>query len=130
MKVFYRYGLALTIILTGVFFTTFPPCAYARLGSIVVSSSQADSTSKQPNQAPSKLKITQKKERGFIRRQLEQLIGTKESAHESGFLVFPTFAYAPETRWDFGINTLYVYFANDRIENRLSECSKAIRNNN
>ena len=61
------------------------------------------------------------KERGFIRRQLEQLIGTKESAHESGFLIFPTLAYAPETRWDFGINTLYVYFANDRIENRLSE---------
>ena len=61
------------------------------------------------------------KDRGFIRRQLEQLIGTKESAHESSFLIFPTFAYAPETRWDFGINTVYVYFANDRIENRLSE---------
>lgn len=64
---------------------------------------------------------TKKQDRGFIRRQIEQLLGTKASAHESGFLLFPTLAYAPETRWDFGINALYVYFANDRIENRLSE---------
>ena len=60
-------------------------------------------------------------ERGFISRQLDQLIGTKESAHESGFIMFPTLSYAPETRWDFGLNALYIYFANDRITNRLSE---------
>ena len=65
--------------------------------------------------------LTTPQERGFIRRQIDQLLGTKESAHESGLLLFPTLAYAPETRWDFGINTLYVYFANDRVENRLSE---------
>ena len=59
--------------------------------------------------------------RGFIQRQLDQLLGSEESATESGFLIFPTVSYAPETQWDFGLNTLYVYFANDRIENRLSE---------
>jgi len=62
-----------------------------------------------------------REERSFIDRQLDQLIGTKESAHEGGFIMFPTLAYAPETRWDFGLNTLYIYFANDRVTNRLSE---------
>jgi hypothetical protein len=64
---------------------------------------------------------TSPKHRGFIRRQLDQLSGTKESAHESGLLLFPTISYAPETRWDIGLNALYVYYANENVKNRLSE---------
>ncbi len=62
-----------------------------------------------------------KTDRSFLQRQVDQILGTQESANESSFLLFPTLSYAPETRWDFGVNQLFVYFANDRIENRLSE---------
>ena len=64
---------------------------------------------------------TPKSKRSFIQRQIDQMLGRKQSAHESGFLLFPTLSYAPETRWDIGLNALYIYFAGDRITNRLSE---------
>ncbi|HAA12645.1 MAG TPA: hypothetical protein DCE41_13510 [Cytophagales bacterium] len=36
---------------------------------------------------------------------------------------YPTLAYAPETRWEFGASLLYVYHAQRKPENRLSEIS-------
>lgn len=36
-------------------------------------------------------------------------------------LVYPTVAFAPETSWEFGFSSLYVYFANQDTANRLSE---------
>ena len=63
------------------------------------------------------------KKRSFLRRQWEQVLGTKASAHEVGLLVFPTVAYAPETLWEFGLDALNVYYAADNPKNRLSELS-------
>ncbi|WP_143959415.1 BamA/TamA family outer membrane protein [Litoribacter populi] len=37
------------------------------------------------------------------------------------FLVYPTIAYAPETSWEIGFSSLYVYYANRDTTNRLSE---------
>ncbi|MBS9523554.1 BamA/TamA family outer membrane protein [Litoribacter ruber] len=37
------------------------------------------------------------------------------------FLVYPTLAYAPETSWEIGLSSLYVYYANRDTTNRLSE---------
>ena len=37
------------------------------------------------------------------------------------FLAYPTIAYAPETRWEFGVSALYVYYMNQDTTNRLSE---------
>ena len=44
------------------------------------------------------------KSKGFIQKQLDQVLGTQASAHESGTLLFPTLSYAPETQWNFGLN--------------------------
>lgn len=34
---------------------------------------------------------------------------------------YPTIAYSPETSWELGLSSLYIYSANENIENRLSE---------
>lgn len=39
------------------------------------------------------------------------------------FLAYPTIAYSPETRWEFGISALYIYYAKRDTINRLSEIS-------
>lgn len=36
-------------------------------------------------------------------------------------IVYPTLAYAPETSWEFGLSSLYVYYAQQDTTNRLSE---------
>jgi hypothetical protein len=37
------------------------------------------------------------------------------------FLIYPTLAYAPETSWEIGLSSLYVYYAQRDTTNRLSE---------
>lgn len=59
---------------------------------------------------------------GFVSRALAQLRGDGDPS-DIGLLVYPTVAYAPETEWEFGLSTVYVYFANDDPRNRLSELS-------
>ena len=34
---------------------------------------------------------------------------------------YPTIAYSPETRWEFGVSSLYIYSAQNDMSNRLSE---------
>ena len=34
---------------------------------------------------------------------------------------YPTIAYSPETRWEFGVSSLYIYSAQNDLSNRLSE---------
>ncbi len=43
------------------------------------------------------------------------------TSNDPKLLVYPTVAYAPETRWEFGASGLYVYYAERNPENRLSE---------
>ena len=74
-----------------------------------------------PQESTGEERVEESKEQSFISRQFDQILGTEESANQSGFIMFPTLSYAPETRWDFGLNALYIYFANDRVTNRLSE---------
>ncbi|MBA2328227.1 MAG: BamA/TamA family outer membrane protein, partial [Flavisolibacter sp.] len=40
---------------------------------------------------------------------------------EPQFLAYPTLAYAPETSWEFGISSLFVYYSRKDTTNRLSE---------
>ena len=42
---------------------------------------------------------------------------------EPRLIAYPTLAYAPETRWEFGASILYVYHAKRKPQNRLSELS-------
>lgn len=43
------------------------------------------------------------------------------SSERPKFIAYPTIAYSPETRWEFGISALYVYYAKQDTSNRLSE---------
>jgi outer membrane protein assembly factor BamA len=44
-------------------------------------------------------------------------------SEKAKFIAYPTIAYAPETRWEFGVSALYVYYAGQDTANRLSEIS-------
>ncbi|MEM8966993.1 MAG: BamA/TamA family outer membrane protein [Bacteroidota bacterium] len=43
------------------------------------------------------------------------------SSERPKFVAYPTLAYSPETRWEFGVSALYVYYAKQDTSNRLSE---------
>ena len=58
---------------------------------------------------------------GILRRYFEGVFGQDEDSTASKFIHYPTLAYAPETSWEFGVSSLYVYSANRNLQNRLSE---------
>jgi len=60
---------------------------------------------------------------GFLWRYVNSIINDTTDESEPRLLIYPTVAYAPETSWEVGFSTLYVYYANKDIENRLSEIS-------
>ena len=57
----------------------------------------------------------------LIKRYLNKLINDTTSITEPQFIVYPTLAFAPETSWEFGLSSLYVYYAKKDTTNRLSE---------
>jgi hypothetical protein len=59
----------------------------------------------------------------FARRYIYSLINDTADIRKPQFLIYPTVAFAPETSWEFGVSTLYVYYANRDTTNRLSEIS-------
>jgi hypothetical protein len=50
-----------------------------------------------------------------------QLVNDTSNAAEPQFLVYPTIAFTPETSWELGLSSLYIYYANKDTNNRLSE---------
>ena len=58
---------------------------------------------------------------GLVKRYVNSLLNDTSDLAESQLLVYPTLSYAPETSWEFGFSSLYVYFAKDDTANRLSE---------
>lgn len=58
---------------------------------------------------------------GFIKRYINSLINDTSAMHRPQFFVYPTLAYAPETSWEIGLSSLYVYYAKMDTTNRLSE---------
>lgn len=59
----------------------------------------------------------------LLRKYVDSFIYDKKDVSEPQLLVYPTIAYAPETTWEIGLSSLYVYYANKDIKNRLSEIS-------
>ncbi len=57
----------------------------------------------------------------FAKRYLNSIFNDTSALSESQLLVYPVFAYAPETSWEIGFSSLYVYFAKKDTTNRLSE---------
>lgn len=60
---------------------------------------------------------------GLIRRYINSLLYEPEDPAQPQFLIYPTFAFSPETNWEFGLSALYVYYAKRDTANRLSEIS-------
>ena len=58
---------------------------------------------------------------GFAKRYLNSIFNDTSNLFQAQLIVYPVFAYAPETSWEIGFSSLYVYFANQDTTNRLSE---------
>lgn len=58
---------------------------------------------------------------GVIGKYAHKLIDDTSDISKPQFLVYPTVAYSPETSWEFGFSSLYVYYAKRDTTNRLSE---------
>lgn len=63
----------------------------------------------------------QAQQSNFLSRYISRLIYDTTDISRPQFLIYPTIAYAPETSWEFGLSSLYVYFANRDTTNRMSE---------
>ena len=58
---------------------------------------------------------------GFIKRYINKLVNDTTNITKPQLIVYPTLAFAPETSWEFGLSSLYVYYAKRDTNNRLSE---------
>lgn len=61
------------------------------------------------------------KAQNFWQAYWESLTADEAQDGSSSFIVYPTLAFAPETSWEFGLSSLYLYYADQNPENRLSE---------
>jgi hypothetical protein len=58
---------------------------------------------------------------GLFKRYVNSLINDTSDIRRPQFLIYPTVAYAPETSWEFGLSSVFVFYANRDTTNRLSE---------
>lgn len=58
---------------------------------------------------------------GFVKRYINKIINDTTDIREPQFLAYPTLVFAPETSWEVGLSTLFVYYAKKDTTNRLSE---------
>lgn len=58
---------------------------------------------------------------GLVKRVWNSVFNDTTSIEQPKFIAYPTIAFAPETKWEFGVSAVYVYYANQDIKNRLSE---------
>lgn len=59
--------------------------------------------------------------KGILRSYLDNLLGASADSSAAKWINYPTLAYSPETSWEIGVSSLYVYSANRDLHNRLSE---------
>lgn len=57
----------------------------------------------------------------FLSRYISRLINDTTDASRPRFLIYPTLAFSPETSWEIGLSSLYVYHARRDTTNRMSE---------
>lgn len=58
---------------------------------------------------------------GFLSRYVNHLINDTSEISKPQFLIYPTVGYSPETSWEFGLSSVFVFYANRDTTNRLSE---------
>lgn len=59
----------------------------------------------------------------WVKKYFDNFNSEEASDGKANFLVYPTIAFSPETNWEIGISSLYLYYANEDTRNRLSEVS-------
>jgi hypothetical protein len=57
----------------------------------------------------------------MVKRYLNNVLSESGDPSAPKLINYPTVAYAPETSWELGVSSLYVYSANRDLSNRLSE---------
>ena len=57
----------------------------------------------------------------LVKRYLNNVLSESGDPSAPKLINYPTVAYAPETSWELGVSSLYVYSANRDLSNRLSE---------
>jgi len=57
----------------------------------------------------------------LVKRYLNNVLSESGDPSAPKLINYPTIAYAPETSWELGVSSLYVYSANRDLSNRLSE---------
>ncbi|HAF47497.1 MAG TPA: hypothetical protein DCG83_07410, partial [Cryomorphaceae bacterium] len=57
----------------------------------------------------------------LVKRYLNNVLSESGDPSAPKLINYPTIAYAPETSWELGVSSLYVYSANRDLGNRLSE---------
>lgn len=60
---------------------------------------------------------------GILGRYINYLMNDTADVSKPKLLIYPTIGFSPETSWEFGFSSLYVYYANRDTSNRLSELS-------
>jgi hypothetical protein len=65
----------------------------------------------------------QERKPNFIRRYVNRLINDTTDIAEPQFFAYPTLGFSPETSWEIGLSSLYIYYAKKDTTNRLSEIS-------
>jgi hypothetical protein len=63
----------------------------------------------------------QRQDPGLLRRYVHHLVNDTTPISDPQFLAYPTVGFAPETSWEFGISSVFVFYANRDTTNRLSE---------
>ncbi len=63
----------------------------------------------------------QEKKPNFLIRYVHKFISDSTEKSKPQNLIYPTIAYAPETKWEFGVSSVLVGYANRDTNNRLSE---------
>ena len=58
---------------------------------------------------------------GALMRYVKRVFEAQEDSTAPKLINYPTLAFAPETNWEIGVSSLYVYTANRDLTNRLSE---------
>ena len=58
---------------------------------------------------------------GVFKRYFDKLLNDTNDLSAPKFMTYPTLAYSPETRWEIGFSSLYIYSAKRDLLNRLSE---------
>lgn len=57
----------------------------------------------------------------FVKKYYKNILDNSKDISKPKLLIYPTFAYAPETSWEIGFSSLYVFYANQDTINRLSQ---------